>query len=499
MKTTTLNVDPSAGALNRDYVRGFLDRETTRRQSNKVLHGHPSPMYWKPLNEPVEQLLEERAAQAQSARFEVNLYVGTPFCIKTRPSRCGFCLFPSEDYEGRKGVETYLDYLEKEFAMYQPFYGGDTINSIYFGGGTPNLYRPEHYGRLMAGVDRLYGGLPDGIEITLEGIPQLFNEDKIRAMSAAGINRISMGVQQLNDELIRYSGRRQTRAQVFNTLELCHKYNLANSLDLIYGWPEQTLENMLDDLKTAVDSGVHHITHYELNVAGRSDFASPKKRALLPDIETNIEMYFASREYLRSAGFEQVTVYDWRRRPVDAAAERLGSYDYEHSMHSFVDQADGEIVANRQMCGLGFAAVSAHMNRLTAGDRSWIYMNQTSLKNYCRDLDAGHFPVDRGFMYDAVDVRLNWLFQSMQTMKVDFVEYQAIFNENLLDSYAPVWSELEQRGWLTTTTSELQFRGKGQYYIPLLQSLIASTRLDEIRAQRKRSLEDIAVTVEATG
>ena len=59
-----------------------------------------------------------------------------------------------------------------------------------------------------------------------------------------------MGVQQLNDELIKYSGRRQTREQVFNALELCHKYDLANSLDLIYGWPEQTMANMLEDGQT---------------------------------------------------------------------------------------------------------------------------------------------------------------------------------------------------------------------------------------------------------
>ncbi len=482
--------------FSKDYVRTFIDHESSRRQSNKVLHGHPSPGHWKPLAQSTTALLEDRADQMHDGNVEVNLYVGTPFCIKTKPARCGFCLFPSEDYEGNKGVEAYLGYLEREFALYKPFYGNDTVSSIYFGGGTPNLYRPEHYGLLMEQVDRLYDGVPQGIEITLEGIPQLFNEEKIKAMSQAGINRISMGVQQINDRLIKYSGRRQTRSQVFQSLEYCHKYNMANSMDLIYGWPEQTIDDMLGDLEAVVEAGVHHLTHYELNVAGRSDFASPKKRALLPSIETNIDMYLASREYLRSVGFEQVTVYDWRRKPVDSRTERLSAYEYEHSMHHFVDQQQGDIQTTRQVCGLGFAAVNFHPNGLTADDRSWIYMNQTSLKEYCADLDAGRFPVGRGFMYNFQDVKLAWLFQSMQTMKIDYVQYMEIFKESLLDRYSAMWTELDERGWLTTTHTELQFKGKGQYYIPMLQSLIASKRLEAIRSERKRSIDDYAVVVE---
>jgi len=480
-----------------EYVRKFVDKEAFRRQSNKVLHGHPSPGFWKPMESPIAELLDERAGYGMKTRHEVNLYVGTPFCIKTKPSRCGFCLFPSEDYQGNKGVEAYIGYLKKEFDMYKPFYSGDTLASIYFGGGTPNLYRPQHYGQIMQYVDELYGGIPSDIEISLEGIPQLFDEPKIKAISEAGFNRVSMGVQQLNDELIKYSGRRQTREQVFRTLDLCHKYNMANSLDLIYGWPEQTIDNMLEDLKVAVDAGVHHLTHYELNVAGRSDFAAPSKKALLPSIETNIEMYHASKEFLISAGFEQVTVYDWRRIPEDALEDRLSSYNYEHNMHDFIDQGEEQSETTlRQVCGIGFAAVNFHPNSLDPNDRNWIYMNQTSLKNYCDDIDAGKFPVGRGFMYNHRDVKLAWLFQSMQTMKINFVDYMNIFNENLLDSHAAIWDELDARGWISVGDSELKFVGNGQYYIPMLQSLIASKRLEQIRAERKQSIDSISVVVE---
>lgn len=477
-------------------VQAFIDKESTRRQSNKVLHGHPSPMHWKEFAEPITDFLEKRIDCAKDNEFAVNLYVGTPFCLKTKPSRCGFCLFPSEDYTGNKGIDEYLSYLQQEFELYKPYYQHDKLSSIYFGGGTPNLYHPEHYGKVMGFVDKLYGGVPDDIEKTLEGIPQLFNEEKIRAIKNAGFNRISMGVQQLNDNLIKYSGRKQTRAQVFAALENCQKYELASSIDLIYGWPEQTMADMLEDLKIAVGSGVHHLTHYELNVAGRSDFASKKNRDLLPSIKTNIDMYHVAKDFLIAQGFEQVTVYDWRRKPTLEQNQRLSRYDYEHNLHNFVEHESGTISKTQQMCGIGFAAVNFHVNSAEDHDANWVYMNHTSLADYAEKLKKKEFPIARGFKYNHRDVKLVWLFQTMQTMKINHQNYREIFKEDLLDKYSAVWGELDKRGWITTTDTEILFEGDGQYYIPMLQSLMASKRIEQIRSERKTSLETIEVVLE---
>lgn len=480
-------------------VKAFLEKESVRRQSNKVLHGHPSPMYWRDLEQPVTNFLDKRSIYSQDNDYAVNLYVGTPFCLKTKPSRCGFCLFPSEDYTGNSGVESYLGYLEQEFDMYKPYYQNDKLSSIYFGGGTPNLYHPEHYGRIMGFVDKLYGGVPSDIEITLEGIPQLFNEKKLGAIKSAGFNRVSMGVQQFNDHLIGHSGRKQTKQQVLNALEYCQKYDLVSSIDLIYGWPEQTMADMLEDLRSAVEAGVHHLTHYELNIAGRSDFASRKKRELLPSIQTNIEMYHVANDFLRAQGFEQVTVYDWQRIPEPDKNQRLNRYDYEHNMHNFVQHDRGAVNTTQQVCGIGFAAVNFHINSTEESAENWIYMNHTSLEKYVEKIEKKEFPVERGFKYNHRDVKLAWLFQSMQTMKINHVDYREIFKENLLDRYGAVWSELEKRGWISTSEAEIAFEGDGQYYIPMLQSLIASQRLDEIRASRKgvrQGLESIEVVME---
>ena len=481
----------------RQYVNAFIDKEIPRRQSNKVLHGHPSPAMWKPLEEPVESLLEKRKTLIQGTHTLTNLYIGTPFCIKTEPKHCGFCLFASEDYKGNKDVEDYIAYLKKDFRLHEPYYKDDKVSSIYFGGGTPNLYKPKHYGQIMGFVDQLYGGVPEGIEVTLEGIPQLFTDEKVKAMAECGINRISMGVQQISDKLIKYSGRNQTRKQVLEAVELCHKYNMANSMDLIYGWPEQTIEDMLNDLREAVESGVHHITHYELNIAGRSDFAKKPNRDLLPTIEQNTQAYHIAKEYLLSQGFDQITVYDWKRTPKRDEDDRLSRYEYEQNMHRFDHVPGEEKQSKSQVCAMGFSGISFHPNGDGSDSDSWIYMNSRASADYKELLSKGEFPVERGFMYTEHDLMLAWLFQSMQTMKIDTKRFKELYSVSIDDHFGSVWSVLQERQWITKNDDLIEFIDDGQYFIPLLQSLMANPRVTEMRDIKARKIQDIPVLVEA--
>ena len=249
------------------FARSYISARRNRRQSNKVLHGHPSPVFWRDRDISVPRVLRHRQQTGRGIRRRLNLYVGTPYCLPTDPGRCGFCLFPTEIYKNRRQLETYLGYLRREGEMCRPYLEGTELASIYFGGGTSNLYRAEQYATLMDIVRGVFDVLPS-MEVTLEGIPQTFSHEKLAAMQACGINRISMGVQQVDEDLIKASGRKQTAAQVFHTLDWCRTLDLPVSVDLIFGWPKQTADHMLRDLKSMVEAGVTHITHYELNVAG---------------------------------------------------------------------------------------------------------------------------------------------------------------------------------------------------------------------------------------
>src|SRR3954447_290667 len=93
--------DNAMKCITREFAADFIDREYARPQSNKVLHAHPSPMYWRPRDGLAKQRWERRAAGVKTQPMKDNLYLGLPFCIKTEPAHCGFCLFPTQDYNGK--------------------------------------------------------------------------------------------------------------------------------------------------------------------------------------------------------------------------------------------------------------------------------------------------------------------------------------------------------------------------------------------------------------
>ena len=472
--------------VSREVAAQFIEREFSRPQSNKVLHGHPSPKHWRHSDEMGRQRWEERALYSQTQKMKDNLYLGLPFCIKTEPAHCGFCLFPTQDYNGKGQVQDYLSYLEREADIFGNLLRNDTLSSLYVGGGTPNLMRDNDYSRIMGIAEKLYGSLSQDIEKTLEGIPQLFTRDKVDAIRSAGFNRVSMGVQQMNDALIRYSGRKQTHKQVVDAISYFNDARLACNIDLIYGWPEQTVDSMLRDLQELVDLGVRHITHYQLNIAGLSVF-SRNLRDVLPSLDTVIEMYRESVRFLSSNGFRQATVYDWERIAPDAGRfDYAGAdqYRYETQLRSPLNIEDGRVTETHSMVGLGYAAISFTATSAGLGTTNWCQMNQRSLEKYYSAIDAGFLPVEREFVYVLNDTKLAYLFQSMQEMRIDRKKYAAVFRADVVDEFLPIWDELDARGWIEVTDEQIEFIDIGAFHIPMLQALISQARQEEIRAER---------------
>lgn len=460
-------------------IHALIDKQRVRRQSNKVLHGHPSPVFWLERKVPVKNLMVERS---QSIEKRLNLYVGTPYCLPTNPEHCGFCLFPSETYRNSGQLSEYLRWLRQEARMYEEFFEGTEVASIYFGGGTSNLYKADQYAALVDIVRRLFPRISPGVEVTLEGIPQLFTREKLEAMKAAGINRVSLGVQQLSDELIRASGRKQRRAHVFQALEWCRDLGLPSSVDLIFGWPCQTPDRMLEDLGVLADTGVPHITHYELNVAGRTDFA--RRRAELPTTEQNLELYRIARDFLTERGYRQVTAYDWERRDASATG-----YLYEENWRAPFTWDAERGLRGCDAWALGFAGCSFFLG--TPEAPGWAYMNAATVPEYVRALDEGRFPITRGFRYTPTDLRLTSLFQMLHGMQVDLAAYRSIFGFDLLEEFTPVWEALVERGWVEVGERTLSVVGDGVFYTPLIQDLLHRDRMAEMRKLKGLASADL--------
>lgn len=441
----------------------FLDAQAGRRQVNRILHGFPSPRLWEPAHVSVPDVLARRAAWQQESPAPFDLYVGVPFCVRTDPDRCGYCLFPVEVFSGSPQFDTYLDYLEREGRLFQRAFEGVAPRAIYIGGGTPNLMRPAQYLRLMRIVREMFPALAPGTPITLEGIPQLFTREKLASMKEAGVTRVSIGVQQVNAELNALSGRKQTRQQVFDAIAWCHELGLPCNADLIFGWPRQTMASMLDDLTALVESGVEHLAHYELNIGGPTDFSLNRRHELPSPAETR-EMYQVATAFLTDHGYRQLTAYDFQRDPVP------GAFVYEECDRGF---------DRHELWGWGFAGVSDFGG--SPEEPGWSYLNHRKVEDYYRALDRGEFPVERGIRRSAADLQLHTLFRNLQGLRVDRASYRRRFGSDVVEDFAPAWQALAVRGWCVVDDAAIRLIGDGAYYVPLIQELISQERVEQLR------------------
>jgi oxygen-independent coproporphyrinogen-3 oxidase len=249
-------------------------------------------------------------------------------------------------------------------------------------------------------------------------------------------------------------------------------------VDLIYGWPRQTLDHMLTDLEAMARLRVPHLTHYELNVAGRTDFAR-RRRDELPSVEQNLEMYRAASQFLNASGYRQVTSCDWERVEAGAA----GAHSYETlSRAVFRLDTDGRI-SGHDVWGWGFAGLTACYGY--PRDPGWVFTNAPRVVDYYRQLDAGRFPAVRGFRYSEPDLRIYTLFRMLQELRVDRRLYGQLFGSDPLDEHWAVWQALVEREWILIGDERLEVVGDGGFHVPMIQGLLAMNRLEEMRLARK--------------
>ena len=177
MNSNTLSVDVAT-------ARRFIESHLDKRQVNKIQHSFPSPRYWSESRRAGEETLDDRRKlRAMGSGSVINLYLGVPYCIQTNPGKCGYCLFPVEDFVGYDALEDYFGYLKREAAMYMEALQGQQLGAVYFGGGTSNLYKEPMYFELMELIRDLFPVIGPEVDITLEGIPQLFSREKLQARS----------------------------------------------------------------------------------------------------------------------------------------------------------------------------------------------------------------------------------------------------------------------------------------------------------------------------
>ncbi|MCA0176807.1 MAG: radical SAM family heme chaperone HemW [Proteobacteria bacterium] len=214
------------------------------------------------------------------------LYIHLPWCLK----KCPYCDFNSHEVMpahtlgrpakpgprlglGEETERAYLDALYADLEGSLPLVWGRPVHSVFIGGGTPSLFSPEAIGRLLERVRLLLPLLP-GAEVTLEANPGTFERERFRAFRAAGVTRLSLGVQSFNDTMLQRIGRVHDRAQALAAAEEAATAFDTFNLDLMYALPGQTLADLEADLATALALAPPHLSVYHLTLEPNTVFAS---------------------------------------------------------------------------------------------------------------------------------------------------------------------------------------------------------------------------------
>jgi len=237
-------------------------------------------------------------------------YIHIPFCQKI----CHYCDFVKFFYDEQL-ADDYLTALEKEIATTLQ---GEKARpkTIFIGGGTPTALTVRQLDRLMDIIHKHFD-LSNCQELTIEGNPGEFNADKMQLLKNRGIDRVSLGVQVFDDEMLEQLGRLHKKVDVYNTINSLIRSGLDNvSLDLIYALPNQTVEHFSDTLKEAFQFNLPHYSTYSLQIEPKTVFYNMHRKGQLhrPSNEEEAEMYELLRREMVEHGYEQYEISNFAKR-----------------------------------------------------------------------------------------------------------------------------------------------------------------------------------------
>jgi oxygen-independent coproporphyrinogen-3 oxidase len=226
----------------------------------------------------------------------LSLYVHVPWCVQ----KCPYCDFNSHEAGETIPERQYVDALIADLQSALPLIWGRPVQTVFFGGGTPSLLSAAAVDELLAAIRALAMLSPEA-EITLEANPGTVEAEKFAGFRAAGVNRLSLGIQSFNDEHLRALGRIHGAAEAKRAAQLAGEHFERFNLDLMYGLPGQSMEQALADIETALSFAPPHLSCYQLTLEPNTRFAAFPPQ--LPEADLCADMQEAIEARLADAGY----------------------------------------------------------------------------------------------------------------------------------------------------------------------------------------------------
>lgn len=364
----------------------------------------------------------------------IGLYIHVPFCVK----KCLYCDFTSFPFN-HGAAEAYLNALSREIRLYGTTLSDEEliVTSLFIGGGTPTCLPAARVKDILKDVKSFFYLLP-GCEVTVEANPGTIDRDGLRELSGAGVNRLSLGVQSFQDNLLDLLGRIHSAGEAVEAVRLAGEAGFKNlNLDFIFGIPGQTAGDWLETLSRAVELAPEHIAVYGLQL----EEGTPLERAVVlgeikacPE-ELELSMYRTAIDFLTARGYDHYEISNFAR-PGRQSAHNLGywlSYPY---------------------LGLG---VGAHS--YLRGER---FSNEPSLERYFESLSRGEYPVEARETLSVETEMSETMFLGLRLIKgVNLDFFRQRFGRQVEDVYGNEITRLIKAGLVEISGGFLRLTGKG--------------------------------------
>lgn len=334
----------------------------------------------------------------------LSLYFHLPFCN----SLCWFCGCTKVISTNSNLADTYIDYLEKEMSMVLPFLGPNRkVAQLHFGGGTPNFLTPKQIDRLSDSIHSRFD-FDDDAEKSVELDPRTLTQEKVSALQRLGVNRASIGVQDVNPEVQIAIHRIQSTETNLKTINWLKDAGIEKlNIDLIYGLPCQSVESFAQTLDEVIG---YDPDRFALFSYAHVPWSKPAQKILeqsrLPSAEEKIEMLTNSVKRFKDAGYCHIGM-DHFTKKTDTLAVAQRSKTLQRNFQGY------SLCKDAQICGFGISAISQ--------TRKTYRQNFKDLETYYSYLDAGKCPVERGYLMTQEDLtRRRIIMRLMCDMELDF-------------------------------------------------------------------------------
>ncbi|WP_044894746.1 radical SAM family heme chaperone HemW [Bacillus alveayuensis] len=361
-------------------------------------------------------------------------YFHIPFCAQI----CYYCDFNKVFFKGQP-VDEYLQAMEKEMKNTIEQFPSAELETIFVGGGTPTVLEMKQLDYFLANIHKYFSFNTNKVEFTFEANPNELSKEKLRLLKDAGVNRLSFGVQTFDDNLLQKIGRTHRKDDVWQTIAMAKEVGFTNiSIDLMYGLPEQTIENLRDTLELAFKLDVQHFSAYSLIIEPKTVFYNLLKKDMLPlpSQEEEAEMYEIVMEQMECYGYKQYEISNYAK-PGFSSRHNLTYWN------------------NEEYFGIGAGAHS-----YVQGKRN---VNAGPLKKYMNLIQETGFPYVESHEVTSAEKMEEEMFLGLRkTEGVSKEKFAQKYHRSIYDVFSKPIAEQKQLGLLEETESHIRLTHRGK-------------------------------------